>query len=663
MTYLNILWHFHQPLYIDLFSDTLNTSIITFRTLYNYYPMAMYLEHFPQVKVTCNLTATLLQQIDGISKNKIKDNFQAILTNQIEKEQIKFFWNEIPSQIKSKYNIPNRLYQKLDDPTIKEKELSDLKVWLHLFCFHPFYVNNNKDISSLFYKGIGFNENDINLIIENEKNIFISVIEKYKNLQKKGQIEISTTPFYHPILPLVYNIKCAKQTETSLPIPDIDYSYPDDAKIQVQKSINFYQNLFKKDVKGMWPAEGSVSSEILDIFTDSGLKWIATDNYLLSKITGIKGKEEFKNIYLWKNKIGIFFRDREFSDLIGFNYQKWDEKKAAEDFINKIANFYKNSNIVLPIILDGENPWEWYTEEGQTFLPEFYKGLTSNSQIKTLTFSESLSLDIPKNNLSFFIPGTWMGHNFDNWIGQKDANKGWEILSEARKTWKEIENENIKYNQNPYELLLFAESSDFFWWMSLPADISVKRKFYSLFIDSINKFYQLIGREKDIDIKDLLGNNTEELSFPDPTGYINPVIDGQITDFFEWQGSSEISPDKLWLTFQPVNLPLKKIFYGYNQSYFFLRIDFISFKGMLKIEFKKEPPVIYEIHLTNEKYSFSEYAFDKIFELKVPLEKIKDEKTIFFRINLFSENQQTFQFPPSGYFSFKIEDFSSDWYV
>ncbi len=665
MTYLNILWHFHQPLYSEPFSDTIDTSIITFRTLYNYYPMAMYLEHFPEVKVTCNLTSTLLKQIWEISNGKKKDTFQAILSSLPEEEHIRFFWNEIPQSVKSRYNIPNRIYQKLDEKTAKRKDLFDLKVWLHLFCFHPFFVKSDKDIASLFYKGIGFNENDVNLLIEKEKNIFTSVIGKYKKLQKTGQIEISTTPFYHPILPLVYDIKCAKQTETSLFIPDIEYYYPEDAKIQVEKSMDFYQQLFDEKVKGMWPAEGGLSSEVLTLFDSLGLKWIAADDYLLSKIIGNKGKENFKNIYLWENKLGIFFRNREFSDLIGFNYQKWDEKKAADDFVMKITEFYKTQDIVLPVILDGENPWEWYKEEGASFLPEFYKNLSSNHQIKTLTMSESLSLDVPKKNLSFFIPGTWMGYNFDNWIGQKTANKGWEILAEARKTWEKIKNnKDVQYKENPHELLLFAESSDFFWWMSLPADMSVKIKFSSLFLNSINKFYRLIDREKNIDIEDLLGSTQSEIVIPVPTGYVNPVIDGLTTDFFEWQGAAEIKPEKLWLTFQPVNLPISKIVYGYNQTDFFLRLDCNSFKGKIKIEFKNEAPVFYEVVLTGEKSSSSNWAFNKIFEIKIPFKDIGENKqTYFFRIHVFSDNQTTFQFPPSEYFSFKKENFASDWYV
>ena len=663
MTYLNILWHFHQPLYSNPFSDTLDTSIITFRTLYNYYPMAMYLEHFPEVKVTCNLTSTLLKQIYEISSGKTKDLFQSMLSMPTDEERIKFFWKEIPSQVKSRYNIPNRIYQKLSEGDIKEKDLFDLKIWLHLFCFHPFFVKNDIDIASLFHKGIGFNESDVNLIIRKEKEIFTSVIEKYKNLQKSGHVEISTTPFYHPILPLIYDIKCSKHTETSLFIPDIEYAYPDDAKIQVEKAMTFYQELFEEKVKGMWPAEGAVSSEVLTLFADSGLKWSATDDYLLSKITGIKGKERFENVYLWNNNLSLFFRDREFSDLLGFNYQKWDEKKAVDDFVSKLTAVSGGKNVVLPVILDGENPWEWYKEEGSVFIPEFYRRLASNNQIKTLTFSESILLDVPKNNLSFFIPGTWMGHNFDNWIGQKTANKGWEILTEARKTWEEIKNEKIEHEKDPYELLLFAESSDFFWWMSLPAEMSIKKKFFSLFIDSINQFYQSIGRGKNVDIKSLLETTRPEVMFAVPTGYLNPVIDGKITDFWEWQNAAGINPERLWSTFQPVNLPVTKIFYGYNPTHFFLMMDFTSFKGTLKIEFGKGNPVFYEVPLTGEKNSSTWWAFDKVFECKIPFKEIGNEQIIFFKLHLFSDGQQLFQFPPFDYFYFKRKNFESEWYV
>ena len=666
MTYLNLLWHFHQPFYLVPFSDELKTIIITFRTLYNYYPMALILEKYPNFKLTFNFTPTLIKQIIGVANGDIKDISQKILFSEdgTDNELIKLFWEELPFQVKSNYQIPNILFQKLTEGKLNKQEIFDFKIWLHLLCFHPIIKKKYPELNSFIYKGIGFNEKERDFIFEKEREIFTQLIPKYKKLQESGQVEISISPFYHPILPLIYDIKTSKKTQTSLRIPEIDFSYPEDAKIQIEKSINFYYEIFGKKVLGFWPSEGSVSEEILDLFIQEDIKWIATDEGILARILKTRDKKIFEKIYLWKEKLSVFFRNRELSDLIGFVYQKWDEGKAAIDLIEKIAFFSSDKPVVLPIVLDGENPWDWYPNAGQFFLEKFYEGVSKKSDIKPLTFSESLNLDVPKENLSYFYPGSWMGNNFDNWIGIECANRGWHILSLTRRKWEEVKTKKDFDSKNPCELLLMAEGSDFFWWMSLPADPQVKLKFLKLFQTIIKTFYEIIEEKIPVELERICEGFEGTIS--EPQKFISPVIDGKITNFFEWSGSGEIIPEKLWLTYQPVSLPIKKVFYGYNKTYFFIRFDFKEkFKGKIKIEFNKENTKTFEVDLSGEEFLQEEIAYKEILEWKIKWENILvDTEKIYFKIILIdSEGEISYQFPPEGLFNFEKKNLEFDWQV
>lgn len=652
MTYLNILWHFHQPWYLMPESNRISVSTITFRVLYNYYLMAKLIED-SGVRLTCNFTVPLLIQIQKIADGQFIDEFQEILKDETSNDvaKTKLFSREIPEKVKQKSPLLKALISKLNSDSISKKEISDLKIWLHLACFHPLMDEYFPEIGELKKKAVGFSQKDRELLISIEREIFLKTITLYKKLFETDKIELSITPGYHPILPLIYDISIAKKTKTSLKIPEIDFSYPEDVRAHIETGFATFEAIFEKKPLGFWPAEGSISNEICDVFSEHKILWIGADQQILNE-TNVSEKDCSKHIYRWKDSFSIFFRNHDFSDRIGFIYQSWDEEQAAMDLVKRIEDFSKGDSRILTIILDGENAWEWYQKEGSIFLKEFYSRFVSNENIKMVTMSQAAGLDFQKVVLDSIPPGSWMGLHFDNWIGSQDANRLWALLSNARKTVKQhnITPEKLK------QLVLLAESSDFFWWMSVTSEQEIKLKFYSLFQAIVSAIYKEIGM---IVPEEVLKEWSFETKVREPSRYITATIDGKLTNFFEWSGAAEISIEKLWATFQPFSHPVKKISYGYDTAYIYIRIDILekNFKSV-SVEDKKNGNVFFvEI---GENISRDDFAIDSCIEIKIPLEKLSNGNEISFAITLKTQDTEI-RIPPAGFLTFTKKIFEEDW--
>ncbi len=657
MTYLNMLWHFHQPWYVMPDAKRLNISTITFRVLYNYYPLARIIES-SGAKITCNFTVPLLLQIKKIADGEIIDGFQEILETESSNDisKIKLFCDEIPEKIKSRNNILMHLIRKMNSEKLSKQELYDLKMWIHLICFHPVMNKYFPEIGMLKEKGIGFNRKDMEVLSSIEKNVFSQVIPIYRKLSDSGSIEISTTPGYHPIMPLIHNISVAKKTRTSFQIPDIEFQYPDDVDLHIKMGLDTAESFFGNRPSGIWPAEGSLSDDVLDKLNDHGILWVGADEQILYA-SDTEKKDISSFLYLWKDSFNIFFRNHWFSDRIGFIYQSWNEKDAAVDLVGRIDQFSKGQEKILTIIFDGENPWEWYREQGSIFLKEFYSMAMSSNNIKMISMSQARNLDFKRVSLNSIHPGSWMGLHFDNWIGCSDANRLWRILSDARKAVQQYTSK-LDLQEKIKNLVLMAESSDFLWWMSVPAEQSVKIKFYTLFQAIISKIYEETGLDVPAEVME---EWLPETKINEPEGYITPTIDGKITDFFEWQDAAEIRIEKLWTTFQPFDLPIKQILYGYDRDNIYLRID-PEEKNFSSILVENREGVVFSFEIEGVKIVKENIGVDKCIEISAPLEKFIDGDRISFALRLRMEETEI-RIPPAGFLFFTRKFFEDDWKV
>ena len=643
MGYLCILWHFHQPFYSDIEENINDTSIIVFRTLQNYYPMAVLLENFENVKINFNITPSLLKQIKLISEDKIKDTFLNIFNCELSAEKLLNFYNEFPAVYTNSNKLLTLLKEKIELKNYSEKDIFDFKFLLHLSSFNDLIFD--EEIRYFNEKMRNFDINDAEILINKEKKIFKDVINLYKKLQKENRIEISTSPFYHPILPLIYDTDIMKKTKTVFSSPKVRFNYPEDAKKQIKNGIDFYREIFKENPKGMWPSEGALSREILDLFIGENIEWTATDENLLLETLNNREKKNIYKIYKYKDKISIFFRDHYLSDLIGFSYQNMDEEDGAIDLVKKIEKISEdNPNGIITIILDGENPWDYYKEKGIKFLKKFYELLQENKKINTLTFSEAINITENYGVIEDIFPGSWMGPNFDNWIGKEMANKAWEMLKKMREKVENIKNEDKIVE----EIILNCEGSDWFWWYSIEADKNIKEKFDGYFKNNLRKIYKRLNLPLPEEIE-------EKIVYYEKIPFIRPLIDGKITNFYEWSSAIEINPENLWITFKPFNLPIKKIYYGYDYENLYFRFDFCQDVEQIKIIFDEE---IYEIIGKNFEDENIEWKWDEILEIKIKRKKDKENAKIQFQIK---KDNYEFVLPPYSKISIIFKE--QEWIV
>src|SRR3989338_8010885 len=186
----------------------------------------------------------------------------------------------------------------------------------------------------------------------------------------------------------------------------------------------------------MWPSEGSVSEEALDLVISKGIDWIAADEDILFRTISLSDRRITYQPYKLKRDsktINIVFRDKNLSDMISFTYNSWDQVKAAEDLLGHFKRILENlrrdtDRGLLTIVMDGENAWEYYDDNGRQFFQTLYSNIDNQEDICSTTVSDFIELEPPKKTLPDIFPGSWINHNFEIWIGEDQDNISWEYL-------------------------------------------------------------------------------------------------------------------------------------------------------------------------------------------------------------------------------------------
>ena len=325
-----------------------------------------------------------------------------------------------------------------------------------------------------------FNDEDKTVLQFKEVELFRKVLDEYRSASDRGQIELSTSPFYHPILPLLCDTRVAREAHPGVQLPRHPFQHPEDARDQLRAAIGLHQEVFGRKPIGLWPSEGSVSDEVLRLAADEGFAWAATDEGVLgrSRQMGfsrrsdgtLEGGSELYRPHVFSSEgraISLFFRDHQLSDLVGFVYSHMDPRAAAADLHQRIkaaGRSISGKPAVVSIILDGENAWEYYPGNGREFLKSFYGRLASDPELKTVTASEALQVTEP-GQLYHVHSGSWINANFDVWIGADEDNRAWDLLAQARDFYAQNNGRASKENAAlAQQELWVAEGSDWCWW-------------------------------------------------------------------------------------------------------------------------------------------------------------------------------------------------------
>ena len=664
----------HQPDYRDS-SGIIQMPWVFLHAIKDYYDMPWMLARHETLQATFNITAPLIQQLKLYYNNpQESDKFLALwLKNPslLEEDERKWVVKLCKStQFETVVNPFERFVELYNQEHFNNTELIDLEVLFMLSWCGVYLRTNNLVVKDLINKERDYSHEDKKLLLSELSDFVSGIFEYYSKLHNNGTISISTTPLNHPILPLLMDMQNATRANVNTNIPKDYVKLEDDALLQVQKAKELFEETFGFEADGFWPAEGAVDESSVELLKSCGVKWIATDEEILFKSLNSQNRENLYTLYNY-NEMYIGFRDHNLSDLIGFRYRHQDSYSASKHFMGELEKIqHLNSDATVFVILDGENAWEFFENNGFDFFNALYSDLKYCSWCKTLHMEEILKE--PSRELTYLAPGSWIDGSFNTWVGHSEKTRAWELLFITKRDYKHHkdsldESIRIKIVDN----FLAAECSDWFWWYGDDHYTDFKAEFDELFRSHLINIYDLIGITAPADlfvpiIKDRSAGNF----WLKPQSDISPVINGKHDSFFKWIGCGVVDESKLFSTMDRQRGPIQKINYGQDDEkiYFAFEgkikemcsassitiiIDPLNVKGKLFFETKKTFIGNLEV----------DTACGDWFEIAVDKNKIdKDEISIRFELEKDGNIIQTLP----GFGELKIDlsrDYSQNWFV
>jgi alpha-amylase/alpha-mannosidase (GH57 family) len=607
-----ILWHQHQPFYKDLVTGEYRLPWVRLHALKDYYGMVKLLDEFPNVHQTFNLVPSLITQIQDYVAGTALDPFLRVaakpatdLTLDERRFALQYLFQANPVNMIARYPRYHELWERFrstgDSTERAEKyfqpqDFTDLQVLSQIAWFDEFFLED-PDVAALIKKSRGYSLDDQRFVIARERELLAKVLPAHTEAAQRGTIEISTSPFYHPILPLICDSNSGAVSTPGLPLPQNRFRHPEDAREQVLRGLNLHQQVLGIRPQGVWPSEGSVSEEVLAIAQNLGVKWMATDEEVLGRSIGVSfsrdgsgrlapdAAEKLYTIHHFENhqsEMHLIFRDHAISDLIGFVYSGMPPQDAAKHLIQNIKQaaqsiLSKGRDAVVPIILDGENAWEYYPQSGREFLRRFYDGLQRESGIEALTVSEAIARHKDFAKLTSLVPGSWIHANFNVWIGAPEDNRAWDYLYHARNFYAQAAGGASEAQRKlAFEELLIAEGSDWNWWYGPEHHSANDQEFDELYRKHLSNVYQALGaRPPDYLAQPIIGGAARP-SFVPQTAYIHPRVTGDMVRYFEWMGAAVYTADKRAGAMHGKTFFMDAVYAGIDEANVYGRLDFID---------------------------------------------------------------------------------------
>jgi alpha-amylase/alpha-mannosidase (GH57 family) len=579
----------HQPFYKNLWTGEYHLPWTRLHALKDYPGMVEILSEFPQIHQTFNLVPSMVMQIEEYATGKASDPFfdcAVIPAEDLTAAQrgfiLKYFFQANLPRLISRYPRYRELYERKDASSVQGfsvNDLRDLQILNQLVWFDEDLVARDPEIIELIRKGRDFSLADQAMLARKQHEALQRVLPVYRDYASRGQIEIATTPFYHPILPLVCDSAIAAVSHPGVTLPT-RYCYPEDAREQLRRARSYMAEKLGTAPAGLWPSEGSVSDDALALAAECGFKWAGTDNGVLARTLGCDaGAEVTYQPYVWRQKqheMRMLFRDHYLSDLIGFQYSSMRASDAAEHFLSRIRENTGGRECLVPIILDGENAWEWYEANGRPFLRELYRRISDDPKLEAVTVSEALA-KFPAQPLEHIFPGSWINANFDIWIGAEEDNQAWERLLEARQFFEARKDKvDAAAREMAYDELLIAEGSDWCWWYGPEHGSDNRPEFDQLYRDHLANVYRALG-ETPPKILELPILHAQPGEFHEaPSNPLDVTLDGEVTSAFEWMGAGRYRPDLRSGAMHASAPPLREIFYGGDATRLFVRVDGVN---------------------------------------------------------------------------------------
>src|SRR6202522_2129584 len=605
-----VLWHQHQPFYKDLVTGQYRLPWTRLHALKDYYGMVKLLDEFPQVHQTFNLVPSLITQIQDYVSGDAQDPFLQVatkpakdLTLQERRFALQYLFQANPVNVIGRYPRYRELWEKfhgadaLPERTEKyfqDQDLTDLQVLSQIGWFDEYFLKE-KDIAELIRKGRDYTLEDQKFVMARERQLLAEVLPVHARAAKNGLIEISTSPFYHPISPLLCDTEAGAVSSPGLPLPQYRFRHPDDAREQLLRGLDLHKKVFGVRPKGVWPSEGSVSEESLSIAHGLGIKWMATDEGVLGRSAGVffqrdgSGRlpshlaERLYNVHRYENgstEMHLVFRDHTISDLIGFVYSGMDPRDAAAHLLHNIKEaaqpvLAQGRDAVVSVILDGENAWEYYPKSGREFLRRFYDALQKEHGLEAVTISEAIGRQKNISPLKSLVPGSWINANFNVWIGAPEDNRSWDYLHHAREFYAQNSAHASEAQRKlAFEEILIAEGSDWNWWYGPEHHSANDRDFDELYSKHLSNVYQALGAIPPDYLAQPITGAEVRPAFTPQTAYIHPHVTGDKIRYFEWLGAAIFTADQRAGAMHGKQFLLDSVYAGIDSDYVYGRLDF-----------------------------------------------------------------------------------------
>ena len=600
------LWHLHQPEYRDPLDGRPLLPWVRLHACRSYTDMAAALERHPGVKCVVNWAPSLLLQLEAYVRGAAIDRDEALARRppkgyssseraHVLKESFSVDWD---LWVKTQGRYAELLERRGQDlrtldllqvqESFSDSDLRDLQVHFQLAWMGFAARQEEPLVAALLEKGRGFTEEEKIRLLDLQKQIAGRVLPRWRALRERGQVEITCSPLFHPILPLLIDSDSARRAMPMAQLPP-RFSYPEDARLHVTRGLDVAERALGERPSGMWPSEGSVSPEAVELIASCGVKWIATDEAVLAKSDAAPGSDLSAPHHLrpWhagsdQQQLTVLFRDREISDLIGFRYSRSPAFDAAKNLVDRLAAA-PGSAPLLTIALDGENPWEHYQGSGEPFLEQLYARLEAKDcPVRCVLPRDELLAAPARDRLTRIHSGSWIESSYRIWIGHPEDNEAWTLLGEARARLAQAEREGSATREAldaAREVLLPAEGSDWFWWYGDDFTTENAAEFDALFRRRLQACWRLLGLTPPERLgKPIIAASKDAAQamavMQQPRRLISPNIDGESRGFYEWTGAGVYRPGRaLGGSMHQGGTRYAQAWFGFSASEFFLRLD------------------------------------------------------------------------------------------
>ncbi len=602
------LWHMHQPYYVDPATQTALMPWVRLHCVKGYLDMVSVIEDYPRLHVNFNLTPVLLLQIKELLDGRISDLWldwsrkPAAELSESERFAIlenffKIHWDNLVKPFPRYWELLNKRGHTFYRDEVRRglryfsnQELLDLQVWFNLAWCGYTAQRLYPELAELRRKGRNFTEEEKLRVLAIQLDCMRLVIRKYREAEERGQAELTTTPYFHPILPLVYDSRLAERSLPGRQFPQ-RFHWPEDAAAHLTLAVDQHAALFGQPPRGLWPSEGSIAPELIPLMQASGIEYFCSDeenlfnSLRLEPAYQTKPADHLELFQGWRVQhdgasVNALFREKPLSDFIGFMASKNDPKEAARHLLYHLRNISRQVPLdtgVVPLILDGENAWETFADGGESFLRALYAGIESNHEVlHSCTIEDYFQHHPPRKRITSLHTGSWIGSNFDIWIGEEEENRAWDLLGETRAFLQErIDSGELSAEQRCSALreIYAAEGSDWFWWYGPDFSTDNDALFDSLFRAHLKSVYTICGYLPPPVLDRPIISALAAPLYRLPTGRIAPRIDGQLATYYEWSGAGIYQPGSEQGTMFRTERLLERLFFGSDGEEIFLRFD------------------------------------------------------------------------------------------